>query len=178
MKKIGILLFVIVFISSCVEVKFEEAQPQGVKALESIPNNFQGTYLLGDSDTVQISSNSFQFSKPLGGKKEAYELSNIFILKKWQNTYFVNLKEEDAKYWSVFFIKKNKEHKLMIGFLGYSDSDTTSIQRLGEITQLKSYPKGGEEDDGYVINPSKKELKQILKEIPLEELGKLIKIED
>ncbi len=66
----------------------------------------------------------------------------------------------------------------MIGFLGYSDSDTTSIQRLGEITQLKSYPKGGEEDDGYVINPSKKELKQILKEVPLEELGKLIKIED
>jgi len=178
MRKIGILLFVIVFISSCVEVKFEEAQPQGVKALKSIPNNFQGTYLLGDNDTVQISPNSFQFSKPLENKTNIYELSNVFILKKWQNTYFVNLKDEDSKYWSVFFIKKNTENKLTIEFLGHSCSDSTSIQRLGEITLLKTYKKENEDEDGYIIKPSKKELKQILNEIPLDELGKITKIED
>jgi len=178
MKKIGLLSAVFFLLWSCVEVKFEEPQPHGVKAFKSIPKNFRGTYLLGDKDTVDITADNFTFSKNKGGKPELHELSDVFVLKKWQNTYFLNFKDEDAENWTVIFISRNKEKKLMLGYLAYNNKDSVALEKLAKLTQLKTIKNDDGEVDGYLIKPSKKELNQIMKEIQLEELGEIRKLEE
>lgn len=178
MKKTVLISIVFFLLISCVEVKFEEPQPHGVNAFKSIPKNFRGAYLLGDKDTVRITAKNFTFKKKKNGKPELHELSDVFVLKKWQNTYFFNFKNEDDENWSVIFISKNKEKKLMLGYLAYSDKDSVEIEKLREITRLITIKNENDETEGYLIKPSKKELKQIMKAISLKELGEIRKIEE
>ena len=83
----------IVLISSCVEVRFEQPQPAGIKAEKIFPADLQGTYIDENNDTLFINTVTYRFGNGktiLGG---GGELSENLILKKYNKYYFLNEKK-------------------------------------------------------------------------------------
>ncbi|MBN2669120.1 MAG: hypothetical protein JXR60_07815 [Bacteroidales bacterium] len=176
MKFLWTILLAIVVLQSCTEVKFKQPQPQGIAALESIPESMQGYYLLGDKDTVKIFANGFEMKKDSTNEKEQHELSEFFAIKRWKKTIFINLRDKDEPYWSVIFLTPN-DSNISVGFLSFNQNDKESIDQFKQLTKVEELLNEEGKITNYLIDPSKKELKKILKTIPMYDLGKLRKIE-
>jgi len=177
MKNLILSILFLSLLSSCVEIKFEEPQPHGVKQLDVIPESIQGNYLIGDGDTLKVYADGFTILKDSTKNNEDHKLSEFFILKKWKGSYFINVKDNDEDYWSVIFITKNKEKKMAIGMLSFSDNNLDKIEELGEITKIKTIKSEDGSVKDYIIKPSKRQLKKIIKSSSFLELGLLKKLE-
>ena len=177
MKKIVLSISLIYLLLSCTEIKFEQPQPKRIKNLELIPEKIQGEYLLDKKDTIKISSEQILILKDsLGLEDEVYKLSDVFKVRYWKKTYFLNIKEKEDSVWTVIFIQKNKNQTLSMGFLSFEEKDTESIEKIKSITKLKEVMNESESLDYYLANPSRCELKKLMKQANFHELISLEKI--
>ena len=173
MKIFIVIILALLLLVSCTEIKFEVAQPRGIKALDIFPESIQGRYLIDKNDTLVVNTDSFIFLSD-SSTKQVYKLSNSLVLKQWKKSYFINLKADKATYWSVIFITKNKAKKMSIGMLNFSDKNRNKINKITSVKIIKDKDSTSQE---YVINPSRRELKKILNNSSFLELGFLQKLE-
>lgn len=176
MKKVILSLVLVSLLISCVEVKFEEPQPKGVKPLEVIPESIRGTYIMGENDTMKISADGFVLLNDSSKKDEVHELSEFFVIKKWRKSYFINIREKDEESWSVIFITRNKEKRMTVGILSFNNKELDEIEKIKKITEVEEIKNSEGEIVEYRINPSKRELKKIMKTSSFLELGGMTKL--
>lgn len=168
------LLFfsLIVFISSCVEVKFEQPQPAGIEAEKIFPADLQGAYIDENNDTLIINDVTYRF----GNGKTIFggggELSENLILKKYKKYYF--LSEKNDSLWNIIVVKLNNKKDLKVFMIDGENKE--KIEELKKITNVKEKYKNKGEIDYYIINPDKKELRKILRKEILTEVGTFNKI--
>lgn len=162
---------------SCTEIKFKQAQPKGIKDLAIIPEQIQGEYLLDKKDTIKISSDQIRIHQDSTGlNDEVYEISDVFKVRYWKKIYFLNIKEKEDSIWTLIFIQKNKNQQLSAGFLNFSDKDKEKIDKIKSITKVQTILSESDKVNYYLVDPSRCELRKIMKQASFHSLISLEKI--
>ena len=175
-KKNIVLFFLffslIVFISSCVEVKFEQPQPAGTEAEKVFPADLQGTYIDENNDTLIVNDVTYRFGTGKTIFNGGGELSENLILKKYKKYYF--LSEKNDSLWNIIVVKLKNKNDLKVFIIDGENKE--KIEELKKITNVKEIFNSDGEIDSYIINPSKKELKRMLRKKIFTEIGTFKKI--
>ena len=79
MKNVFISFFILMSMTSCVEVFFEQAQPAGVKAKKEFPKSMQGMYIADEKDTLLITQ--FEIKENSNKQEPDMILGSELILK-------------------------------------------------------------------------------------------------
>jgi hypothetical protein len=151
---------------SCINIKFEEPQPQGGKDLALIPKELQGSYLIDEHDTLRFYANRMVTKKK--DTTEIVNLSDVFILRKFKEYYIINQKDDRDSTWAAFFIKRNKNTNPNFYIMSYDTKDSTIIDKLQSITKTKIVETNG--NVNLIVKPSPKELEEIINLIGLREI--------
>lgn len=158
--------------ASCVEVYFEQAQPAGVKAKNEFPKSMQGMYVADEKDTLLITQYKI---KDKNDKQEPdMILSSDLVLKKYKGYYYINQKNEDGL-WEVGIISVEKNGSLNVIYIDGNKKE--KIERLKQLVETTIILDDEGKEDYYVINPTKKELIELLDHDIFEDLGEFRKIE-
>jgi hypothetical protein len=151
------------FIMSCSNVMFEEAQPVGVEEMSQFAEEFVGSYSTEDGDSLIIGSNSFVFDDD--GEKRLSEES--VVLKRYKGYNMLSLEKEDSlmeKRWEVFTFEFVEDTLVIYSINAEKDTDkANSIEKLKEITSYKEVLKEEGKLDYYLVNPTKKEFKSLVR---------------
>ncbi len=182
MQKEIVFLLLISLLASCTSILYQSPQPVNKKALEQFPKKYRGIYAFEDDDSpgmMIVGKRIFHLnaeSNSIGD--ETYYLSDSLVIKKGMGYLFLNFLDKDDL-WELYVVKRMKGGQLIL--LDEVSSDEKTIKTIQGITPLKTIRNENEDVDYYLLNPSKKELKTLLKLgifEPLEEEGTIfIKIE-
>jgi len=165
-KTIPILILFSLILSSCINIKFEEPQPQGGKDLAIIPKELQGSYLIDEHDTLFLYSNKMEYRKK--DTTETINLSDNFILRQFKEYYILNQKDDRDSTWAAFFVKKKKDKNPIFYIMSYDIKDSTIVDKLQAITPTKIVEADGSVN--LIVKPTAKELEEIINKIGLKEL--------
>lgn len=165
MKKLILLLATALVLTSCSAVKFEEPQPASAASIPEFPAKMLGTYISEENDTLYIEKKHFKYLvKEEGhgdeGSVEGELAPHSSVLKKVRNTYILNLKDEQG--WDVFPFKIFRNKMILY----YEAMDTESEQLILNLQKTSNVQEIKTEDgkfDHYLINPSAKEFRKLLK---------------
>lgn len=165
MRKLYFNLFIIIcfiFIASCIEVKFEESQPEGVGKLDKFPVDLMGKYINQDGDTLIIETTVISLLNRKSKCDRLFEqdsLSESVLLKKWQNIYLLNILEDQL--WTCVLIEPAKEGDLIVSLID-AESETV-LENIIRFTDMKTIYTEDQEPLYYLVNPSHKQLKALIK---------------
>lgn len=185
MKKIAYISLLTIFSYSCIDVKFEEAQPIETNSLKSFPKELRGQFTLegvepNDIEIITIGENYFTEidlikSDSTTKKKKNIYLSDSLVLKKLEENYLLNFKNEE--YWSVYLINQIDNNSFSVKWI---DGDNEEIiNKLKLMTPTKEIVDDDGKISSYLINPTKANLKKILKQdYFFTELYKLKKVQE
>jgi len=103
--------FLLVFISSCTNVYFDQPQPKNGEILKYVPTELQGTWI-EKLDTLYITKHGFEevnVKTDSAGtiasiKRETHVLSDSLMLQKAGKYYVINIRER--KKWQVVILDK------------------------------------------------------------------------
>lgn len=155
MKKLTCYCF-IALLSGCTSVKFEQAQPLSSAPEKKIPASLHGNWVGMDKDTLIVEATTFTYRKEKHLLKEGEVEFRLYDEMIFLNVY-------DKAYWEVFIIDPSQEDKLGISFIYMEDKeDKEVIEKLKLITEVTEKEKDGEKY--LIIDPSKKEFEEILKQ--------------
>ncbi|MBT1701547.1 hypothetical protein KK083_31935 [Fulvivirgaceae bacterium PWU4] len=160
---VSVVLFLLV-VFACKEVSFENPQPEGRKALTSVPRALQGKYLtLTDEgtpskDTVVITEHGYRFGyfdvAERSGKNDRYEegvLSDTLVLKSYKGYYFLNLNEKPE--WLLRVLRQEKNGDLIYMSLQEKNTDFNDfLKKLSAEIRVDSIQK--ENETLYQIDPT------------------------
>jgi hypothetical protein len=166
MKKLILYLGILLTVSSCGPfIFFEQPQPASSEMENIFPKALQGIYnddannvpLIINELTCEYGNDTFDMWKEKG------QLSDSLILKKNKSYYFLNLLEERG--WYVMVISIQNFDKLEIYFIGGDDEAVAveEIEKLKNLTKVNEIFNSSGGIDHYLINPTQKELKKMLK---------------
>jgi len=169
MKKF-ILIFVVIpmILSSCKFVRFENSQPVDAKELATFPKNMIGEYIGQENDTLIVTSKSYKLEK----EKEEFLSPGKIVLKKFKSYYVLNYFEE--KDWDVLLLKITGKN-LTIYAIDFEKEEETVINDLKKILPVKECNAEGN-SKSYVINPTKREFKLLVKKNQFKPIGKYTRI--
>lgn len=185
MKKIAYISLLTIFLYSCIDVKFEEAQPIETNSLKSFPKELRGQFTLegvepNDIKIITIEENYFTEidlikSDSTTKKKKNIYLSDSLVLKKLEENYLLNIKNEE--YWSVYLINQIDNNSFSVKWI---DGDNEEIiNKLKLMTPTKEIVDDDGKISSYLINPTKANLKKILnQDYFFTELYKLKKVQE
>lgn len=159
-------------ITACKEVSFENPQPEGKKELTSIPKNIRGSYLVvGEDgqlskDTVIITPNGYRFGyfDPIERKahNERYEersISDSLVVKDYKGYLFVNVNEDPE--WLLRILKREKNGDLTYMTLEEKNIDfNVYLEKLSSQIRIDSMTT--EKETLYQIDPDPNELVKII----------------
>lgn len=162
MRNFVALLVLFLSLQSCNSILFTSAQPEDNPVLKEFPPNLIGTFVSEDIDTLVVKSTSFIFR---GG--DPVQLSGDITpkdcaLKKMDDWYVISLQEEEE--WEVFPLKVESDDKFSVYFIDLKeDEEKDIIADLQKDLKVKEiYTRDGSFDH-YLINPTKKQFKRLLK---------------
>jgi len=94
-------------------------------------------------------------------------LSDSLVLKKHKGVLILSEKEENKNYWNVYIIEKLKNNNLKLSAIGNFKTEKTTHQKIkfdGNLEDFYSITDFQEIDTAkYLINPTDKEFKKLLK---------------
>lgn len=160
MSKIFIAIL-FVTITSCKEVSYKEPQPKGKPALQEIPRELRGKYLLigengTDTDTLIVTGKGYYVSSD----SSSGILGDSLVVKKYKGYYFFNDNENPE--WLLRIIKKERN-----GDLSYMHMDRGQQSFNDFLIELnKDIEIDSSEVDGkmlYQIDPTPRELMSLIK---------------
>jgi hypothetical protein len=173
MNKVSIVL-VLLLIMGCKEVSFKNPQPEGKKALASVPKSLQGKYLAvtddGNSakDTVIITPSGYRFgyydpaerAAKRNDKYDAGVLGDSLVLKSYKGYYFFNLNEKPE--WLLRVLKQERNGDLWYMALEQKNLDFNDyLRKLSLEIQIDSMTT--EKETLYQIYPTPGELIALIK---------------
>ena len=150
------------FITSCIEVKFEESQPAGIAKLDKFPVDLMGKYINQDGDTLIIEPTVISLLNRKSKCDRLFEqdsLSESILLKKWHNKYFLNINEDQL--WTCVLVEPAKKGDLIVSLID-AESETV-LENITRFTDMKTIYTEDQEPLYYLVNPSDKELKALIK---------------
>lgn len=150
-------------LSSCTFVRFENSQPVNAKELATFPKSMIGEYLGQKNDTLIVTSKSYKHGK----EDEEFLSPGKIVLKKFKSYYVLNYYQE--KNWDVFLLKLTGNN-LTVYAIDYEDEEEAVINELKKILPVKENDEGGN-SKSYVINPTKREFKLLLKKNQFKPIG-------
>uniref|UniRef100_UPI0025961E4A hypothetical protein n=1 Tax=Carboxylicivirga marina TaxID=2800988 RepID=UPI0025961E4A len=172
---------------SCVSVQFKVPQPIQRKAKKEFPISIIGKYNFL-SDTLIINRTSIQIPIQLSeesGRARKMNISDSLVLKHYKNAYFLSIRDKNEK-WDVLVLGQNKDKNLIvkssISMKIESDSMIINKQfdRDKEIKKLMSEYSYLETvnllSSTYCINPTRRELNQLIKKNLFREIIVLTRI--
>lgn len=169
------LLFLTLFLTSCISVKFKSLKSLEKGRLIAFPKSYRGYYVSKDNDTLIINESTLNMGyDSLEGKylidtlkRGSYEIAKF-------NKYLIICKKDD-KYWDFIpVVKKGNEIKVYYldpeefsdkKFPMVQDSDKKNelfFNELNKITKTEKIFKERENLDFYLIDPSESELEILL----------------
>ena len=186
MKNLILIASCIITIYSCVEVKFEQAQPAKTPNLKSFPSQLHGKYFVSVSDTTNESDTLIIAEKyftevTLTSKKDStlpkkkVFLSDSLVLKEMDNYYILSF--QDKKTWTSLVIKPIEN----IGYsiLWINGKDENSVEKMKQIAKVKTIKDKEGEIESYILNPKKSVFKKLLlKKGVFTQLYQLKKLQD
>ena len=94
-------------------------------------------------------------------------LSDSLVLKKFGKQLVLSIKVDGEKYWEVYLIKKDKNGYLRIFSTGEFSTDSVPDNKIKNDGQLKDYFSITHfkqiDDSNYLINPTEKEFKKLIR---------------
>ena len=153
------ILFVIS--TSCKEISFKEPQPKGKPALQEIPRELRGKYLLieengTNKDTLVVSGNGYYIS----ADSTKGNLGDSLVLKKYKGYYFFNDNENPE--WLLRIIKKESNGDLSYMYMDIGEQSFNDfLIELNKDIKIDSTEIDGE--SLYQIDPTPKELLSLIK---------------
>ncbi|MGQ1948096.1 hypothetical protein ACT3CD_13455 [Geofilum sp. OHC36d9] len=176
------LIILGILIVACSEVRFESPQPKNVKEITKFPQKFIGIFSDNENkDTLFISENGFRYGEDIKRLPD-----ERVVLKKTGDYYILSCKEillgddtTDLKGWDVLPFKM-VDDTLIVFYIDISDNDETMKTRFETILAkgIKEEIEKRDNDDFeyYLINPSKREFKTMLRDGLFNEQVKFTKI--
>lgn len=158
MKNLIPIAFMLMLLSSCVEVVFEQPQPIGAKFETTIPESLQGKYLDKDGDTLHVGPTSYILGKEQQPFHLEGKLSDKLGVTKYGNHFFLNSKNDSV--WTVLMIMRLPENGLKVMMI--DGGDEKAIEKLKNLTLVREVYDHHGEIDAYVINPTPKELDRMV----------------
>jgi hypothetical protein len=168
MNKVSIIL-ALLLITGCKEVSFKNPQPEGKKALASVPKNLQGKYLVitddgqPAKDTVIITSGGYHFgyydlAERAAKQNDKYDvgiLGDSLVLKSYKGYYFFNLNEKPE--WLLRVLKQERNGDLWYMALEQKNVDFNDyLRKLSLEIPIDSMTT--ETETLYQIDPTPNEL--------------------
>lgn len=162
MRNFAAVLVLFLGLQSCNSILFTSAQPEADPVLKEFPQNMLGTFVSEDIDTLVVESTSFIFR---GG--DPVQLSGDITpkgcaLKKMDDWYIISLQDEEE--WEVFPVKVQGNDNFSVFFIDMKEDEENKI--IADLEKDLKVEKVYNEDgsfDHYLINPSKKQFKRLLK---------------
>lgn len=158
MKKLILLFGILLSVGSCTTVKFEAPQPAEAPSLNEFPEKMIGIYTSEEQDTLRISRNSFSYSSGKEVNMSTNLTSPNAVLKKLNNTYILNLRDNGS--WDVFPIKVTR-NKISVFYAG---AETGTEKLLEENTaSVKEIKTGEGRLDHYLVELSSEQFQRLLR---------------
>jgi len=165
-------LFLLCFCSSCVLVNFKQPQPIDTINEKMYPRALQGSFVSQDNDTITIGESSFKIGLQQSRDKLESYLSDTSVLRKDNNYFFLNLKNDSL--WNIYVLKIQNDSTFSV--LTIDASNVAKIERLTKITGVKVMTDGKDKIDGYIVNPTKPEFYNMIDDTLFEETIKCKRI--
>ena len=154
MMRLTAILFLAIILSSCIDLGFENPQPEGLSNVDGLPAELSGSYI--NKDDTLVFSSGFIIS---GGDSVSLIPSETLVIRKYNGYYFINMTDEKKGYWTVTCAKINKDRlTLMIPEL--QEDDKEQLEKKWPVKE-----KYNEYDElmAYIISPTKNEWKKLLR---------------
>ncbi|MCB9361579.1 MAG: hypothetical protein H6587_11115 [Flavobacteriales bacterium] len=165
MKKFFSCISISLLLFSCTSVVFTNPQPTWVKNSTHFPEEIYGTYYTNENDTFEIGAN---FYKVLASNYNSlfnnniineFYLSDSLLLKQLGKKYFLNAKENDN--WTISLLNIKKNQSISIEYIsGKREELVKNLNFISNKTYLKDE---NEKIETIILNPTKKEFKQLIK---------------
>ena len=154
--KFRIWQFCLLLCFGCTEVYFTDVQPYGKKHLKEIPPDMQGWFVEMDgADTIHIRTRGFDMTD------EYASLSDSVVLTKWKDYYFLNISDNSKNLWEIYLVQKVNAYEMKVSFIDGENS--TDIEALKSLIHITPYEKEDGSINYYVVSPSSKEFKNLVK---------------
>ncbi len=161
----------ILLLSSCSNVVYHNPIPKDQKTLAEFPVEIIGSYVDSDGDTLCISSHKYQYGEINNQTFLEGELGEELVLKKLEDYYFMNFKNEDG-YWEMIGAQLNLD-QLTLFCIDIENKDQLRIVNQ-HITRGKA--RHTKKDGKYIINPSNNEILSLLNDRDICKTEKLQKV--
>jgi hypothetical protein len=155
------LALLITTLSGCIEVKFRESQPKGVAVLMEIPDDFRGTYLNEDGDTLIINATDFVLlnrESECNKLTEKEALSDRLLIKVWKDYLFFNQNEDSL--WTVALIQKITDDHFIFSLIDAENEET--LKGISSITRMDTHLDEYGDPMIYVVDPVNNELEDLI----------------
>lgn len=162
------MLFIL---NSCSNIVFNQAVPTDQPTLKEFPKDIQGIYLDEENDTLKIFATDYTYGELKGNSLIEGELGEEFVLKQFEDFYFLNFKSE-SDYWEMIAAKKTKEGITLMCLDIDNKKEINNINKHIKKGKAKSLKKDGK----YLIQPNTRELIKILNDTSICQESKLKKI--
>lgn len=165
------LFSLIVLLGSCSNVVFNESVPKDQHPLKEFPKEIRGIYVDSENDTLEISSNRYVYGELKSNTLLEGELGEELIIKKFEEFYFLNFKNENG-FWEMIAARKTNNGLILM---------CVDIENKNEIKNINKHLKKGKakmlrKEGKYLINPETKELIKILNDTSVCKESHLIKL--
>ena len=180
MKYLLLLFLSALILTSCLEVRFNEPQPQNGRSLKHFPKNYIGAFVNGGGDTLYIAKDNFY----IADDETKFLNSQRVELKHHKGLYILSCKElfldgdtTDRLGWEVFPTKL-VEDSLLIYHMPVSKDDNLEkcITCLKAITTLEAIHDDKSNIDYYLTSPTKKEFNKIIERQIFNEVDTFIRL--
>lgn len=153
-------IFVLIFtLQSCSSVTFTTHQPENAQVLKEFPAKIQGIFT-NSEDTLIVEQTSFIYN---GG--EMISLSGDItppdvVLKKMDNWYFLNIRDEGE--WWIYPFQISGNNRITVFYSNMEEKEQRIIEEFDEDLKVQKIFKEGKFDH-YLLSPTQSQFKKILK---------------
>lgn len=155
-----IKIFVLIFtLQSCSSVTFTTHQPENAQVLKEFPAKIQGIFT-NSEDTLVVEQTSFIYN---GG--EMISLSGDItppdvVLKKMDNWYFLNIRDEGE--WWTYPFQISGNNRITVYYSNMEENEQRIIEEFDEDLKVQKVFKEGKFHH-YLLSPTQSQFKKILK---------------
>ena len=162
------MLITSLLVTACATYQFERPQPVNKRSFKKIPRKHRGLFVSSDGDSIQVEAKRILLNP--GG--DTLVLSDSLDLRRYKGFYFMNVREESNQ-WQLTLVEfKDKDYVTLY----YLDPKNKSQRKqIAAITEIQTEKKE-DGDKVYILNPTKKEWRKILRHRLFKEMDSYIRM--
>ena len=164
------VLSAVLFLMSCHNVYYKVPPPGEAEALEAVPEDFKGTFVLEafeGQDTIVISEAGFVYD----GERI---LNENAVLKPFDGRYFISMKDDSTGLWGAYLLEP--VNKMEIKMYDLDAQEKGDLDAMQALTPVDTVMKEDGSIDYVIIDPRLSTLEEFLQLGLYKQMGLLRKI--